>query len=682
MSIASFDVDEGYIGNGMLATYSFDFKIYQPSHLLIIKLDNLGNETWRVRGTDTTFLDEVIYDAEHGGGEVTLAANLPLNHRLIILSANDEPIQPWEFKNKYDFTLKRIEAAFDYVIGAIQRLAYKANRTVKINDADDLDDFDPTLPPGMGGLAGRIPVTNQDGDGWASIGSWPLLEDFLNLVAGGGSGKLEAPTDGIFGGTGGGTTGTAGSVSGIDIDDELPDAFDKIEIILEKLAPARPPNLSATTLQIAGSYAALESTTGTARATVIDDTTPLITAATAFGDGASGTLSGEVDGVELGAIDLTVADDTGTSGPLEITSDTDFYAGVAGKEGFWFALAARLNLVSALGVGAHIAKLIHTTTGQAVLNFSVDDPVAPSIAASGRTVVGSGTSQTVSGVPALTTGGTLTVGFTVDNAVKSHYNPNRIARAASLHANVVDAALPGTPPAPNASIAASIPLTIVAGQYSEDAQVSATGYNSKGATGAATLTGGIRIDSASNESLRRKSGTGQYPTVGAGASQFGDTYNSATLLSANKELQLLGGAYQYPPAVNYSANLPSAGPDYTGLTPDGYANMRWATFKLATIASASSVTFSFAGAQNFGGSTLVSGLALYLIVDGATGWIDANAAYPGVGSPSTNGDAALDVAQSSATTKRVTFGSTVRSGDVYVRVGIPSGSTKKFSGVS
>jgi hypothetical protein len=72
-------------------------------------------------------------------------------------------------------------------------------------------------------------------------------------------------------------------------------------------------------------------------------------------------------------------------------------------------------------------------------------------------------------------------------------------------------------------------------------------------------------------------------------------------------------------------------------------------------------------------------------VDGATpttGWVDANAAYPGVGNPTANGDPAMVTASSSAAVKLVTFGAAPKTGNVWVRVGIPAGSTKSFTRVT
>lgn len=686
MALPDYEVVEDYTGNGGTTAYTFDFTIEDLTHLLVVSATAANVITQRVRGDDVSFLSNVDFDPDNGGGTVHLLAPLPTGHKLRLILANDEPVQLSQFKNKSDFTLKRIEDALDYQAGALQRAAYLAQRGVRLSDFDAPAGFDMEIPPGLPGSADLVPVTNTDGDGWAPPSEWLSGSDLRAAASlASGSGILVAPTDGIFGVPGGGASGTAGSISGVDVDDTIPDAFDKVEAILEKLAPARPPNLSATLLQITGSYSAREATTGTLRTVVIDDTTPTIQTATAFGDGASGDLEGTIDAVSAGSITLSASDDTGSNGDLQITSDVDYYAGISGRENFWFVLQARINRAVALATGSHTAELTHSATGTATLNFSVDDPVAPSISSVGP-LTGSGTSALISGVPALRTGATVTATFEVQDAVKSHYNAVRIASALLPGGVAVNAALPGVAPAPNAFITAVIPLPVLATNYSEDIVATVRGYNSKDVLASSTLTGGIRVDAVSDETNRYKSGTGQYPAQGVGAADFGAAWVAATLLSTNKELQMLNGLYQYPPLVDYTGNLPTAGPDYSGLTADAYASMRWVTFKLpAPLSSASSVTFTLQNAANMGATALVTGLALYVRVVGATpttGWVDANAAYPGVGNPTASGDPALDVAQSTATVKRVTFGASVKTGDVWIRVGIPSGSTKKLSGVS
>ena len=380
---------------------------------------------------------------------------------------------------------------------------------------------------------------------------------------------------------------------------------------------------------------------------------------------------------------LSTGSDVGTYSQLQITVDNDPYAGQAGKSGFWTQLQARLN-ASLLAVGLHTAQLIHTTTGTSTLPFYVDAPGTPTN--TGASAIGSGTGRYVSGVPSLNTGDTLTVSSTWSGVVGSHYNQTRIISADSTVAvSPANAPLPGTPPGAGSSVSAAIALSIGSNRLSPNAVAAITGYNSKGGTTLYNLNTGVRVDTISTESARSKSGTGQFPTKGSGGSLFGDAYASSDSLATNKELQVIGGNYQYPPAVDYTGNLPTAGPNYSGLTPDSFGSYRWATFNLGAKAAVSSVTFNIIGSSGFGSSALVSGLYLQVLVDGAaptSGWVDANAAYPGVGSPTANGDAALDVANSTATTKRVTFGTAPKTGNVWVRIGIPSGSAKTFNSIT
>lgn len=167
MSRQTFNVKDVAIGTGDNDEYTFDFKIEDETHLLIIVQDDDGVETERVRGDDTTFLDSVDFDPVAGGGTVTLVDDLPTDYTMTMLLANDEPTQPSEFRGKASFTLSEFEAALDYLGGQIQRAFYLVLRSVRLNDLDDVDDFDPTLPVGAADNPGATIAVNDDGDGLA-----------------------------------------------------------------------------------------------------------------------------------------------------------------------------------------------------------------------------------------------------------------------------------------------------------------------------------------------------------------------------------------------------------------------------------------------------------------------------------------------------------------------------------
>jgi hypothetical protein len=165
MGRADYDVRESYTGTGALSAYTFDFKIEELKQLLVIELDATGVETERVRGTDVVYLSSVVFDAVDGAGTVNLTANLASGYTLIILLANDEPTQPYEFKAKGSFSLDRLEAALDFAVGGLQRAFYRASRSVQLNESIPLVDFDPTLPVEVTDAVSQTIVTKADGTG-------------------------------------------------------------------------------------------------------------------------------------------------------------------------------------------------------------------------------------------------------------------------------------------------------------------------------------------------------------------------------------------------------------------------------------------------------------------------------------------------------------------------------------
>jgi hypothetical protein len=147
MARPNFTVKEMYVGNGSLSEYDFSFKVEDKSHLLVICQSSAGELVASVRGTDTSeLLSSVTFDPVRGGGTVTLLSNLPSGSRLYLLLANDAPTQPSEFRQKGAFVLERIEAALDFLGGAIQRLAYLSKKSIKVNDLDS-DEFETMIPP-------------------------------------------------------------------------------------------------------------------------------------------------------------------------------------------------------------------------------------------------------------------------------------------------------------------------------------------------------------------------------------------------------------------------------------------------------------------------------------------------------------------------------------------------------
>ena len=456
-----------------------------------------------------------------------------------------------------------------------------------------------------------------------------------------------------------------------------------IENDLALLKPAPPDDLSGKDLQLSLYTAIREGTTSTVD-DCTDNTTPRATVDDVY-DGDTGEVSSWIDGSEQDAVTLSEDDDSGVYGTLEIINDEDPYAGVDGKEGFYKQLDLAIQAESGLSVDLHSYQLKHSKTGDSnVLEFYVDDPQTPVVQNIGLTLPNPSTVRYISGVPSMDVGENILTTFEVAEACNTHYNDSLIAEVNSSSISDVDLS-PGdedvTPVNGTPVSYTDIVASIIDNAYSENVTLDHIGYNSIGtASFTVSQSSGLRVDTVSDESIRvTAEGDVNYPNTG-----YGNTYDSTKSIkssgdSYDYELQLLNGKFQRPTG-NYTG-MPAPydnGEDYsTGM--DTYE--RRACFEGLSISNATSLEIQINGAENFSGAE-TSGLTLYIKVEGETGWLDANTAYPGTGDPSNDGDACLVYSESDGDTKKVTFGSIARSGQVYVLVGLPDGSTKKFSDIT
>lgn len=181
--IVGFDYKEVWLGQNDQTAYTFDFKIFALSQIFIYIQDNFGNVQAAVRGTDQVWLSSVTFDSIAGGGTVNLVNNLPTNWVITMFPANDAPDQPSDFPNKSSFTLKDIEQALDYLCMDIQRAAFFAQRSVRLFDLDDIDDFNPVLPQNASSYPNAILTVNPTGTGWTFYSSIiTLMEQITEAI--------------------------------------------------------------------------------------------------------------------------------------------------------------------------------------------------------------------------------------------------------------------------------------------------------------------------------------------------------------------------------------------------------------------------------------------------------------------------------------------------------------------
>jgi hypothetical protein len=532
-------------------------------------------------------------------------------------------------------------------------------------------------------MTGSVLVTGSmtvAGPASASSFSGPVTGGLLGIASTASYYQVTYPTNQSYYGA----TSTS-SVSGILYGDRDEDALNKIELILELLAPSKPPNLSTITLNMLNAYTAISASSATSYSTVYYGASPVFSASGVFGDGNAGSLTSSLDGVNVGstAISGSPTSNVGTYGDLQITNNNDYWSGSAGKSGFWRQLMAQINATGQTTIGPHSASLTHSTTGTTPnYIYYIDD--APTPTSVSGTASGSGATY-ISGVPALVGGvssSAITFSATASNAVSRFYNSTRVFAVSGTGINASNFTLP-TNPVSGSVQSGSKSVSVNAGSTGENNTFTITAYNSRGITATGTISNTyLRMDSTLDTANRVPSSTGQYPTS-ASAYDSGSWNASQNLASAGQEeLQMLNGQYQYPTG-NYTGSSPIAGPNYSSLPGVTFGTVRWVTFSLGAQSAIQNVTLTFNNTSNMGSSAIISpGWYLYVKVDGVTGWVDGNAAYPAVGSPVNNGDAALVIASSTGTTKVVTFGTTPRTGNVFVRVGISSGQTYKFGSIT
>lgn len=167
-----FTLQNSYTGDGVLTQFAFDFKVTALDQILVIVLDDDNIEVARVRGDDTTvYLSDAEFDDQDGGGSVTLLAALTAGYTIFIQLADDEPTQDQELRDKYSLNTRTIENAYDRLMGAIQRVVFRASRAIRLHDAFDngvldAENFDMQLPFDIDEFPDGVLTVNSTGDGF------------------------------------------------------------------------------------------------------------------------------------------------------------------------------------------------------------------------------------------------------------------------------------------------------------------------------------------------------------------------------------------------------------------------------------------------------------------------------------------------------------------------------------
>lgn len=471
-------------------------------------------------------------------------------------------------------------------------------------------------------------------------------------------------------------------------------AIDRFNEMFLLLAPAPPsedwtgafdstePNLTSSTLS--GNPRMIG--TGTQTSNVVTDTTPSFTVVSNVGDGSDArTKEGNFtftlrdwDNSIIETVTIDTDSTTKSTGTLRYTIE-DPYDGVSGQAGFWegvTSFSAPTFSTSAITPGVDGRQLTFEHPDGEIKNsvtFYVD-------VASHTPVVSNLTIDTIpsmtgfiSGVPTLNGGETFSgIDFDIDDVSTYFYNPTRAYRISGDGISPTNGnfdTLPTTFNEDQQFTGESVDVSS-ADLYYETISVTVTPYDREDDPGTLqtisfnnSTDGYLRIDTNSDESDRITSGTGSYP------SSWGSTYDSSESLltpgNYENELQLLNGVYRYP-STNYTNY---GGPDYSTAT-----GTRYATFDIGSFNNNAAFDLNINGTNI--NSVGQSDLRVEIQISGETFWVDGNAYYSGTGNPgsTTDGTAAVVNAESTATTRRITFGSNTYTGNIIVRIGMTEGS--------
>jgi len=462
--------------------------------------------------------------------------------------------------------------------------------------------------------------------------------------------------------------------------------------LLDKLLPAAPDGISSLTPPVI---------TGRSATHINGDYVSRITVSnapvfnlTGVYKSESGTLSAELftnnspTGLLVGSIDLsTLGVNGGQDGVLDVSAPRDPYLGQDGKENFFEVrdlTFTSIPLSFTSGVrNNYVYKLSHTDPAESLTFSSIEidekSPTPLSISAIDTEILSIvGTLRKVAGVDFYAPGTKLVVKTKALGCVSNFYpsTPVKISGSSIVYRNLsVAEATSGLPTVYDDQISFdSFDVSFADNIFAIQPSIYLKSYNIYGDSSpsfALQTTADVMVDTRLTLPARTSSGIGDYPLV----STLGVySYDESLLLS--EELQDLGGVIQYP-AGDYTA---FGGPNY-----DGISGFRWYTKKLTGFQGVGA-KITFTSSRNFGGTTDAispGGIKIQVKVDGATPtpWLDAQAAYEGI-DPTSEGMPCLLTADSTGSLKTVTFGVGFKKGDLYVRIGLPTGDNKTFNGIS
>lgn len=188
MTVATSTNRVDYTGNGSTTVFSFSFRIFANSDLVVTRATPAGVETTLVLGTDYT----VTGAGSYNGGSVTLASALANNYKLTILRELDLT-QETDLRNQGSFFAETHEDVFDRMTMVAQQLQEQIDRSAKlpITSAEDTEALiaDIVLLADISGDIGTVAdniadIQNAEENATAAAASAVLANDWATKTSG------------------------------------------------------------------------------------------------------------------------------------------------------------------------------------------------------------------------------------------------------------------------------------------------------------------------------------------------------------------------------------------------------------------------------------------------------------------------------------------------------------------
>lgn len=175
MSYSSTTDSNTHTGNGSTDTYSYSFKIFDQSHLEVIKYDTNDDPTTLALTTDYTVTG---VGSATGGTIVLVAGNLTSGYDLVI--RRKVPLtQTTDLRNQGTYYPENVEDQLDKHAMTDLQQQFEISRSVRLPPLVTPSSFDPKLPADIASRELYVIRVNEDGDGLELVNPADILADVV-----------------------------------------------------------------------------------------------------------------------------------------------------------------------------------------------------------------------------------------------------------------------------------------------------------------------------------------------------------------------------------------------------------------------------------------------------------------------------------------------------------------------